>query len=296
MVKAVSIATATATLNRRPAPAPSPAPILAMTKENSPIWVRLMPACTAVRTGCPERNDPTVTPTDLPTSTTSVKREDEGPVAQRARGVEEHADRHEEDAGEHVPERLHQRLDVTGDAGLGDEGARQEGTERHREALGLGEERQREAEPDAGDEQCLLAAQGHDGAEEPGHHQQAETEQCRHHQHEAAPRWPSGRCSVSPVPGGERRERGQHQDRHQVLGDQDAEDELAGALLDAEVLEGVRDDHGGRDRHQGTGEQAGAGAEPEERGDLEAEAEGEAHLDQGDDAGGGDDARPARAG
>ena len=43
-----------------------------MTKENSPIWVRLMPACTAVRTGCPARNEPTVTPTDLPTTTTSV--------------------------------------------------------------------------------------------------------------------------------------------------------------------------------------------------------------------------------
>jgi hypothetical protein len=52
--------------------------MVAMTKENSPICVRLIPACTAVRTGWPERNDPTVTPTDLPTSTTTASESTRG--------------------------------------------------------------------------------------------------------------------------------------------------------------------------------------------------------------------------
>ena len=51
---------------------------------------------------------------------------------------------------------------------------------------------------------------------------------------------------MSPVPAHEGRDRGQHEDGDQVLGDQDAEDRLACALLEAKVLEGVGHDHGGR--------------------------------------------------
>ena len=243
-----------------------------MTKENSPIWVRLMPACTAVRTGWPERNDPTVTPTDLPTSTTEVERQDEGPVAQRARGVEEHADRHEEDAGEHVAQRLDQRLDMARHAGLGDEGAGEEGAERHREPLRLGKEGEGEAEPDTGDEQGLLATERHDESGRRAARPAVRTPSSAATTSTRRPAVAIRMFPVSPVPASEGRDRGQHEDGHQVLGDQDAEDGLAGALLEAEVLESVRHDHGGRDRHQRTGEQAGAGIEAEQRCDLGARA------------------------
>ncbi len=72
VVSVVSALTATAIGYRNWPVAPSEMPSAAMMKENSPIWARLMPACTEVRVPLPARNAPSETPTTLPTMTTAV--------------------------------------------------------------------------------------------------------------------------------------------------------------------------------------------------------------------------------
>jgi hypothetical protein len=83
----VSTATATATskIGAPPIRVPTGA-AAAITKLNSPICVRLIPDCTATRTGCPDRNAPADTPTDFATSTTSVSARITGQTANALSG------------------------------------------------------------------------------------------------------------------------------------------------------------------------------------------------------------------
>ena len=75
-----------------------------------------------------------MTPTILPTITTSVSTSDRDPVPRDQRRIDQHADRDEEDRREHVAHRLDQVLDRLRLARLGDERAGDERAERDRVA------------------------------------------------------------------------------------------------------------------------------------------------------------------
>ena len=229
-----------------------------------------------------------VTPDRLADDDRGGQGKHERPVTERGGRVEQHADRHEEDAGEHVAQGFHQRLDMARHAGLGNERAGEEGTECHGQALGLGKQGQRKAEPDAGDEQRLLAPESHQEAEEWRHDEKPDAHQRGDDEHQSPHR--AQQCLADrAVARRQRRERGEHEDRDQVLGDEDAEHGLAQPLLDLQVGKGMRHDHGGGDGHQRAGEDAAGGPEVEGRRDLEAEREGEPDLDERDHPGGRDE-------
>ena len=72
VVSVVTAETATAIGYRNSRVAPSDAPSDARMNENSPIWARLMPVWTDVRTPFPVRNAPSPTAADLPTTTRAM--------------------------------------------------------------------------------------------------------------------------------------------------------------------------------------------------------------------------------
>ena len=83
-----------------------------MMNANSPTCARLNPARRLSRVPCPVRNAPTLTPTVFPSSTTAVSTTHDHPLPLDDRRIEQHPDRDEEDGGEHVAHRPHQRLDL----------------------------------------------------------------------------------------------------------------------------------------------------------------------------------------
>jgi hypothetical protein len=88
--------------------------------------------------------------------------------------IDAHADGDEEHGREQVAQRAHELLDLALAPRLGHERAGQEGAERDRVAEGVRQQRQREAQPDAGDEQGLRVAQGRDAADRARHDEEAE--------------------------------------------------------------------------------------------------------------------------
>ena len=93
--------------------------------------------------------------------------------------VDEHSDRHEEDASEHVAQRTELARDLVADVRLADEQSGQERAQCERQAEQLADIRRAECDGYDGQDEDLAAAQQSDTLEEPRQHLQAERQQDR---------------------------------------------------------------------------------------------------------------------
>ena len=82
-----------------------------MMNENSPIWARLIPACTEVRIGVAGEEGPQGHADHLADDHHRGQHQHRRPVLDDQGGIDQHAHRDEEDGREHVAHRLHEVLD-----------------------------------------------------------------------------------------------------------------------------------------------------------------------------------------
>jgi hypothetical protein len=161
-------------------------------------------------------------------------------------GIDDHPDRHEEDRGEDVPERLDDPLDRLRHARLGDEDARDERPERDRVAQRIGELGHREAEADRPDRPHLGRGDPRTHAHQARHDQKPAYEQENDREPEAAQR----RADLLGIDAATRRDArhdGDEDDRHHVLNDEDAEDVRSYLRVDALIGENTGHHHRARD-------------------------------------------------
>ncbi len=242
--------TATGYRNSRVAPEARPTP--AMMKENSPIWERVIPALTEVRTPYPARKPPSVTPTILPATTRSVN---------RTTAIQWRATR---SGSISIPTETKNIAANTSRSGstsrstssprsrFRDQRAADEGTQRDGIPEAVGQQRGGEADPDAGHERRLRAVQPDDGAYQAGNDQHPEDQETGE-KREEAPARPRKFPRRDGAAGGNGRKDRQQEDGDQVLDDQDAEDGLGELPLDALLRERLDDD-----RRAGDGEDRAA--------------------------------------
>ena len=157
--------------------------------------------------------------------------------------------------------------------------------ERRRVAKHHGKQRRGEADPDRGNERCLVSIEPDHGANESRDYDDANADQSN----EECPEAHSGQSKTLRCYSSTRRNRGQHrdqEDRNEILDDQNPEDYLRQLASNALLGECSGDDRRARDRDDCAGKDAfdrGPSKYPPEH---VAESEHHARLEQGGDPGG----------
>jgi hypothetical protein len=179
------------------------------------------------------------------------------PLAQRLRGVEDHADGDEEEPEQHVVEGPDVGLDLMLEFGLGDQHAGNEGAEREGEAGMLGQPGEAERDQQQVEHEQLLALASRHERQPPAHHALAADQQHR----EQRRRLQAGEPQLARQFGRRRAERrDQHQQRHhgQVLEQQHAHHAAAVLGLELEPLGEHLDDDRRAAHRQRAAERDGA--------------------------------------
>ena len=171
-------------------------------------------------------------------------------------GVDQHADRDEEDGPEEVFHRLDQPLDALGLDRLGQDGAHHEGAQGGREAGLRGDQHHAQAKPHADDQQRLAAQEALGLLQERGdqvdaHHEAEEQEHAQ--LHHAAQQL----HALDRLAHGHGGEQYHQQDGEEILDHEDAEHDAREMLVaQAHVVEGLEDDGGRRHREHAAQEEA----------------------------------------
>ena len=171
--------------------------------ENSPICAMLMPARIDVRIPFPVKNALAETPIILPKRTTAVSAATGPQCCRMSFGSINIPHGDEEDRREHVAHRLHAMRDRFFFSGLGDERAREECTERRRIPGASSEQREHEADADAGDERRLGAIESANEANRARDHEQPDADEATRNAARRDSTWASGPAE-SPDPSRER--------------------------------------------------------------------------------------------
>ena len=198
-------------------------------------------------------------------------------------GIDHHADRDEEYRAEDVAQWRDQMLYLLDLARLRDERARQERAESDRIAGVLGQQREGETNADDRDQRRLRPVHPHHESHDRRHDDESDADECDEEQDQARDRHRHQRRRHARARG----QRGQNReldDRGEIFGEQNAEDQFAQAIGDGCFLVGLGDDGGARDGKDRAGEDALERRPSERASTYVTEPDHEADLQRGDEA------------
>ena len=203
----------------------------------------------------------------LMASRPSQHEQDLEPVARQQVGLEQHADRHEEQAQQQPAERLDLRRHLMAVGGVRQQHAGQQGAERHGQAGGVGDRAGRQHDQQRQGGEDLLAAGRGDGVHQRPQDDAPDAEDEHRHGHrlEDAEADRLGHLERRAAQGGNEDEQGADRE---VLGHQDAERAAAEPGMHLAPLgQQAQHDRGRRQRQGGADRDRGRTAEPDQHAD-----------------------------